>query len=121
MSISFRWFIIACVILILLQVLDTVTTLICLSQGAREINPLFAMMGLTGFLIVKATVSIFCLATFVGCYVYLSKNEPRYTWLVWFAVVVVTILYTGAVISNTANIIFPFFSVWGENSIKALF
>lgn len=95
-----KWLIIALSILFALNIADVAITVIGLSQGATELNPIYHMQNFQTFLLTKLSLPLIAFPVYIGAYIYLRRKFPNYVKVLWTVLAFLIGFYTFVVANN---------------------
>jgi hypothetical protein len=91
---------IALTVLVALVMADITTTLIGLSRGAGDLNPLYHAQGLVAFLICKVATLLVALPVYAVAYRYTKVKFPKYVKVVWLCLAFLVGFYSVILVNN---------------------
>ena len=96
---------IALLVVFAFSVGDVALTVLGLSLGASEINPLFRVQGFQTALIIKLGFPLIALILYPIIYRYLKTNYPNYTKVVWATTYFMIAFYSFVLANNLMLVI----------------
>ena len=97
--------IIALLVVFIFSVSDVALTVVGLSLGASEINPLFRVQGFQTALIIKLGFPLIALVIYPIIYRQLETKFPHYTKVVWITTYFMIAFYTFVLANNLMLVI----------------